>query len=270
MTNIKFTKMQALGNDFVVIDATKQPFLLTPQQMQQMSDRRCGVGFDQLLVLELSRHQGSDFYYRIFNADGAEVGQCGNGARCVALYIKEKALSDKDAIVLQTREVKMQCRLLSDGRVSVLMGQPKFEPEEIPFDPSQPPSLDREFGVVNVGNPHAVMVVDDVDAVDLTRLGRAFEADARFPEGVNVSVMSVRQPNALALRVFERGVGETEACGSAACAAMVLGRKQGLLDARVVVSQPGGDLEIIWQDVDSSIEMIGPAAFVFYGDYPLL
>lgn len=264
---ISFTKMQALGNDFVVIDATKAPFPLTPEQIERMGDRRFGVGFDQLLVLEPSQDQDADFYYRIFNVDGGEVGQCGNGARCAALFIKDHGLSNREEIILQTMETRIQCRLLSDGRVSVMMNPPVFNDADIPFDPSQPASSDVEFSVVNVGNPHAVILVDDVDTADLVQWGEALAGDRRFPEGVNVSVMVVDGSKNIQLRVFERGVGETQACGSAACAAMVIGHQQGLLDTRVTVSQPGGDLEISWQGIDSSIEMVGPAGSIFHGEY---
>lgn len=268
--SIQFTKMQALGNDFVVIEAMTQPFSMTSQQIALMGDRRHGIGFDQLLVIEPSHEKSADFIYRIFNADGGEVGQCGNGARCVALYIKTQKLSDKDEVILQTKETALHCRVLSDDRVAVQMGAPMFQPEAIPFDGSQAPTIELEFGVVNVGNPHAVIRVDDVDVVDLNRWGSALAEDPRFPEGVNVSVLAVQAPDAIQLRVFERGVGETEACGSAACAAMTLGYQEGWLDSSVTVTQPGGDLEISWQGTDSKIEMIGPAEFVFRGEYLLL
>lgn len=267
---IQFTKMQALGNDFVVIESMKQPFSLGEQDIQLMGDRRRGVGFDQLLVIEPPRDEQSDFYYRIFNADGGEVGQCGNGARCVALYIKTMGLSDKDSITLQTNESRLVCHVLSDGRVSIEMEPPKFEEDEIPFDPSQPAIASVGFDVANVGNPHAVVFVDDVQTIDLGDLGRQFEQDRRFPEGVNLSVMSVETPRHVQLRVYERGVGETEACGSAACAAMTIAHHKGMIGARVRVSQPGGDLEVAWQGSDSSIEMIGPAEMIFRGEYLLL
>ena len=262
--------MQALGNDFVVIDATKQSFALSSEQIQRLGDRHRGVGFDQLLVIEPSRDIASDFYYRIFNADGGEVAQCGNGARCVALYIKSEGLCDRDEIVLQTQEAELRCRMLGNNQVSVSMSPPKFEAAEIPFDPSQSASVDLEFGVVNVGNPHAVIVVDEINADDLVQWGAALASDARFPEGVNVSAVVVKSRDAVVLRVFERGVGETEACGSAACAVMVLGYQQGWLDSHVTLSQPGGDLKISWQGTDSLIEMQGPAEFVFLGEYRLL
>lgn len=267
--NISFTKMQALGNDFVVIDATQNPFPLSPTNIQKMADRHLGIGFDQLLVLEPARAAQTDFYYRIFNADGSEVGQCGNGARCMALYIKEKGLSSHDEIILQTSEMSMPCRVISKNRVSAQLGEPRFAPEAIPYVATEPPSSDVPISVVNVGNPHAVIIVDDMDAVDLAELGDTLNGDKRFPKGVNVSVMQIRNPSRVDLRVFERGVGETQACGSAACAAMAVGYQQDLLDQRVIVSQTGGDLEIAWQGPDSAIEMTGEAHFVFYGEYPV-
>jgi len=268
--SIPFFKMQALGNDFVVMDATKQPFLLSSQQIQDMSDRHLGVGFDQLLVLEPPRDADTDFYYRIFNADGSEVGQCGNGARCIARFIQQQGLSDKEDWMLQTMDTQLQCHLLNDGRIFVRMGQPQFSPEKIPYSLNKPPTTHIDFLTVNVGNPHAVIVVNEINEADLLEWGKQLSVDARFPEGVNVSVMAIQNRAHILLSVFERGVGQTQACGSAACAAVVLGRKQGLLDTQVLVSQPGGDLEVIWQGTDSQVEMIGSAEFVYQGEYKLL
>jgi len=262
--------MQSLGNDFVVIDATKVAFSLSSTAIQRMAKRRLGIGFDQLLVLEPTRAACADYYYRIFNADGREVEQCGNGARCIALYIKMIHLMEQDKVILQTSETLISCRIISDNQVLVLLEPPKFAYGTIPYDPSQQATvLSVPFDVVNVGNPHAIIMVDDVKAVDLASWGVEFAKDKRFLKGVNVSVVAIKDPSHISLRVFERGVGKTQACGSAACAAMVLGRKKGLLDSQVIVSQPGGDLEIAWQGIDSSIEMTGSAEFVFHGKYLL-
>jgi diaminopimelate epimerase len=267
---IAFTKMQALGNDFVVVDATQQAFCLNQTQIQQMADRRRGVGFDQLLVLAPPRDAETSFYYRIFNADGTEVGQCGNGARCMTLFIAQQQLNDQTTWILQTSETQLTCRLLPDGRPSITLAPPQFAPEQIPYLPEQPASLAVGFGVVNVGNPHAIIAVDNLADAPLSDWGQKLANDARFPEGVNVSIMAVRNRGHIDLRVYERGVGETQACGSAACAAMVFGQKAGLLDHQVRVTQPGGDLEVSWQGVDFPIEMSGEAEFVFVGEYQLL
>ncbi len=266
--SIVFTKMQSLGNDFVVIDATEVAFSLSSVAIQRMAERHLGIGFDQLLVLEPTREACADYYYRIFNADGREVGQCGNGARCIALYTKIMDLINQDKVVLQTSETLISCHIISDSQVLALLEPPKFAYSTIPYDPAQQSTvLSVPFDVVNVGNPHAIIIVDDVRAIDLAAWGADFAKDRRFVEGVNVSVVAIQNPSHISLRVFERGVGKTQACGSAACAAMVLGRKKGLLDSQVIVSQPGGDLEISWQGNDSFVEMAGSAEFVFQGEY---
>jgi len=264
---IAFTKMHGLGNDFIVVNAVSQPFSLSSEDIQRMADRRLGVGCDQLLVLEPPRNTSSDFFYRIFNADGSEVGQCGNGARCMALFIKEERLSPKTEWVLQTSEVSLRCRVVSSQQVAVLFPTPLFENEAIPYLPNHPASFQEEFFVVNVGNPHAIVIVDSVESVDLYAWGQLIKKDLRFPEGVNLSVMTVVNKERIHLRVFERGAGETLACGSAAIAAVAAGRRAGLLGPNVRVTQPGGELEVLWQDLDSCIEMRGPASRVYVGDY---
>jgi len=273
--NITFAKMQGLGNDFVVIDAREKKFSLTAQQIQQMADRRTGIGFDQMLALESTTDDQADFVYRIFNADGGEVGQCGNGARCMALFIHKNDISDQEKIILKTKEALISVRMVSDTLVEVDMGQPKFAPVDIPFKVDQESDsyqlmIENQaitFYVVNVGNPHAVISVKDVTQVDLKALGNVLGSDAHFPEGVNVSVMQVLDPQHIRLRVFERGAGETQACGSAACAAVAAGKKSGLLSERVKVEQAGGGLDVSWQGLDHSLKMIGPAVIVYCGEW---
>jgi len=275
--NISFTKMQGHGNDFAVIDARQETFSLTPQQIQQMADRRKGIGFDQMLVLETAKDNHADFVYRIFNADGGEVGQCGNGARCMALFIQENGFSDREQITLKTNEGLLSVRMLEDDLVEVDMGLPRFAPSDIPFKANHESNtyqlaVDDQavtFSIVNVGNPHAVITVSDVDSVDLSKLGKQLGSDAHFPKGVNVSVVQLIDNSHIRLRVFERGAGETQACGSAACAAVAVGRKQGLLGDSVKVLQAGGELEICWQGVDHTVKMIGPAVTVYRGEWVL-
>lgn len=264
---IRFTKMHGLGNDFVIIEAMDAPFSMTSEEIQRMGDRHLGVGFDQLLVIEPSAR--ADFTYRIFNSDGSEVSQCGNGARCVALYIKHMGLSLQQEIRLATRESEILCHVQTDGIVSVQLPPPKFEHADIPFEPSRPTTNRKKFFLANVGNPHAVIVVSDFEGLDLVEVGEKFVDDKRFPEGVNVSLAQIISPKKMRLEVYERGVGPTQACGSAACAAMVTCYQQGLVDAAVLVSQKGGDLEIEWAGGEAPIVMKGPANFVFYGDYLL-
>ncbi|OGO94443.1 MAG: diaminopimelate epimerase [Coxiella sp. RIFCSPHIGHO2_12_FULL_42_15] len=270
---IQFTKMQGLGNDFVVIDATKHPFQLSSAQIQRMANRRFGVGFDQMLVIEAEDDSVADFRFRIFNADGTEVGQCGNGARCVALFLKQQQLCNKPIIRLSTLGGLLELSLKTGDKVTVSMGVPRFEPNQIPFVTN---AVQKEyqvevddklvtFGVVNVGNPHAVITVSEISAEQVATLGEKISRHKRFPEGVNVGFMQVIDPQNIRLRVYERGAGETLACGSGACAAMVIGRRNGLLQERVTVSQPGGSLSIDWQGPQSTIKMTGPAATVFYG-----
>lgn len=272
---LKFSKMHGLGNDFVVIDAINQNVTFTAQQIRFLSDRRRGVGCDQLLLVETSSVSGCDFKYRIFNADGGEVAQCGNGARCFARYVRDKGLTDKDTISVETASGIIYPTLQADGNVTVDMGLPRFVPEQVPFITEQQADsyslmLDDEqtitIGAVSMGNPHAVMLVDDIARADVATLGPMIESHAQFPERVNAGFMQVVTPEHINLRVYERGAGETEACGTGACAAVVSGIKRGLLARNVTVSLPGGDLTIVWPDDNSSVWMTGPATHVFDGE----
>lgn len=272
---ISFTKMHGLGNDFIVIDATKQPFCLTQAQICLMAHRRYGIGFDQLLVIEPAKESAVDFNYRIFNADGSEVEQCGNGARCIARYIYDLGLSNKRRLVLKTMNVSLSVTIEANQKVSVNMGRPSFDPRDIPFLVEKA-SLFYEleilgqlvqFSLVALGNPHAVIVVNNFFDISIATMGMAFNQHVEFPKGINVGFMKVVSPTHIELRVYERGVGETLACGSGACAAAVIGKKIGMLEEVVFVSQPGGDLSIRWQGPDAPIFMQGPAEFVYRGTW---
>lgn len=271
---IKFTKMQGAGNDFAVIDATRAPLDLAPETIRRLADRHFGVGFDQMLVVEPARTPGTDFFYRIFNADGGEVAQCGNGARCFVRFVHDHGLSTKPAIRVETRSGVIEPRLEADGRVTVNMGVPEFEPARIPFQAERRAGtylLDvggrqAEIGAVSMGNPHAVQVVADVDAAPVQTEGPLIEAHPRFPERVNAGYMQVVDRGSIRLRVYERGAGETLACGTGACAAVVSGILRGLLDSPVRVATRGGELRIAWQGEGSPVMMTGPAASVFEGE----
>lgn len=272
-----FTKMHGLGNDFVVIDATQHPVTLKSSQIRAMANRKTGIGYDQLLMLESSPNPNIDFIYRIFNADGSEVEQCGNGARCVARFIKFKGLSDKEQWLLQARGGLINVKLLTDNQVAVDLAEPHFAPAQIPFIPSHGQKgpiyyLDvadqkLEFRIANIGNPHAVVTVSDLKDLEIAPLGSALNHHPAFPEGVNLGFMQISHPQHIHLRVFERGAGETLACGSGACAAVVVGQQAGLLDSCVNVSQAGGDLRIEWLGGSAPLKMIGPAEFVFNGEW---
>jgi len=272
---VEFTKMHGLGNDFAVINATQHSFQLTPSQIQQMANRRFGVGFDQMLVLEMSERDGVDFNFRIFNADGSEAEQCGNGARCIARFIREQNLSKSREFTLSTVSDVLRLKLESDDKVSVQMGVPRFDPAKIPFIADASANLydvevDNQLvklGVVNIGNPHAIIPVKEIDADLVLTLGAQLSTHERFPEGANVGFMQVVDPQNIRLRVYERGTGETLACGTNACAAVAVGRRNGLLQERVMVSQPGGSLSIHWQGPDMPILMTGPATTVFHGEW---
>lgn len=274
---LHFTKMQGLGNDFVVIDATRAPVALTPQQLRHLADRRFGVGCDQILLVEPPRDAQTDFYYRIFNADASEVEQCGNGARCFARYVRSHGLTDKDEIPVGTARGPITLYLEPDGRVRVNMGAPVFEPQALPFEAParasayrlETPQGEVEIGAVSMGNPHAVLRVEDVADAPVTTLGPAIEHHPRFPQRVNVGFMAIRDRDEIDLRVHERGAGETLACGTGACAAVVIGHLWGLLDERVRVHLPGGDLVISWQGEGEPVWMTGPAEAVFEGDIEL-
>lgn len=270
---ISFTKMQGLGNDFVVIDATSQPIELTMEQIRFLANRRFGVGCDQVLLVEPPRQPDVDFTYRIFNADGGEVEQCGNGARCFARYVRDHGLTQKTKIPVATSAGVITLHVEADGQITVDMGVPRFEPDEIPFEaearaevyPLKLETTDVDVSVVSMGNPHAVLRVEQVDTTPVTSLGLQIESHARFPQRVNVGFMQVVDRQHVHLRVYERGAGETLACGTGACAAVVVGRQRGWLDDKVTVSLPGGNLKIQWPGEGHSVMMTGPAVTVFEG-----
>jgi len=271
--NLTFTKMHGLGNDFVVLDGMHQRIDLAPEQARFIADRHFGIGCDQILIVEPPRELGTDFFYRVVNADGSEVQQCGNGARCFARYVRDRGLTAKDVIDVGTRGGKIRLYVEADGQVRVNMGRPELAPEHIPFTAGVQAatySLDvrgetLEIGAASMGNPHAVLRVPGVDEAPVGRLGPLIEAHPRFPERVNAGFMEVLDPGHIRLRVYERGAGETLACGTGACAAVVVGRVQGLLEEQVRVSLPGGDLMIQWQGPETPVWMTGPAAKVFEG-----
>ena len=280
---IPFTKMQGAGNDFVVLDETRGRFGLTAAQYRFLGDRHFGVGADQILTVRPAPRADLDFEYVIHNADGAEVEQCGNGARCFARFVRDTGLTTKDVLRVQTMKGVIEPRLTADGRVTVDMGAPRFAPEDIPFDASGlvlqplgdwgqwsilPAGAAKELllATVSMGNPHAVIVVDDVDTAAVERLGPGVQANPRFTQGVNVGFMQLQSRSAIRLRVYERGVGETLACGSGACAAVVAGIRLGLLDARVDVHTRGGLLSIAWAGMGHPVLMTGPATTVFRGE----
>ncbi|MCC2638598.1 MAG: dapF [Moraxellaceae bacterium] len=274
---LDFTKMHGLGNDFVVIDLVSQHVVLTPAMIRQLADRHFGIGCDQLLLVEPPARPDVDFRYRIFNADGSEVQQCGNGARCFARFVRERRLTLKDVLRVETASGVIELRIDDQHWVTVDMGAPRVAPAEIPFV-AEAEALRYEveaagqqvsLAVVNMGNPHAVLTVDNVDTAPVATLGPALETHLRFPERVNVGFMQVVNRHALRLRVFERGAGETLACGTGACAAVVAGIRQGLLDSPVRVALPGGELEISWQGPGQSVIMRGPTARVFDGSIRL-
>lgn len=275
--SIAFTKMHGLGNDFVVIDAIHQDIHLTTEQLRLLANRRRGVGCDQVLLVETAKQEGVDFHYRIFNADGSEVEQCGNGARCFARFVRDKGLSDKDLIRVETSSGIIELRIEQDKQVTVNMGVPRLAPAEIPFQATRQEAtytLDIgnevvEFSALSMGNPHAVMLVNDVDTAPVARLGPLLESHECFPQHVNVGFMQIISPEHIKLRVYERAVGETQACGTGACAAVVAGRLRQLLSAQVRVQLPGGDLHIHWAGEASAVMMTGPATSVFDGNIEL-
>ena len=274
---LKFTKMHGLGNDFVVIDATAKPLHLSAEQVRVVANRRFGVGCDQLLMVERARSPDTDFYYRIFNADGGEVEQCGNGARCFVRFVRDKGLTEKTRIRVGTQAGVIEPALEADGQVKVDMGIPIFEPARIPFSaPEQALTYALEvngksiiINVLSMGNPHAVQVVSDIEQAPVGSDGPAIESHARFPQRVNAGFMQVVSRRHIKLRVYERGAGETLACGTGACAAVVAGIQRDLLEAQVRVSTRGGDLGISWAGVGKSVLMTGPAVSVFEGEINL-
>ena len=274
---LKFSKMHGLGNDFVVLDGVRQSLTLTPEQLRHLADRHFGIGCDQILLVEPAAQPSVDFRYRIFNADGGEVEQCGNGARCFVRFVHDQGLTDKREIRVETMSGVIGPRLEADGLVTVDMGVPVFEPEKIPFvSPSaemvQPLMVrDRDVMItaVSMGNPHAVQVVADVDEAPVAKDGPLIETHPRFPQRVNAGFMQILDRHAIRLRVHERGAGETLACGTGACAAAVTGIVRGLVDSPVRVETRGGELSIAWAGAGTPVLMTGPAVTVFSGEIEL-
>lgn len=275
--NLKFTKMHGAGNDFVVIDGVRQKITLTPEQIRLLADRHFGVGCDQLLLVEKAQHPEADFRYRIFNADGGEVEQCGNGARCFVRFVHDQQLTPKREIVVETKSGLIRPRLEDDGRVTVNMGAPIFEAARIPYvSDSDAVIQDLSLGdivvqitAVSMGNPHAVQVVDDIEAAPLEKIGALIEHHPSFPNRVNAGFMQVLGRQRIKLRVYERGAGETLSCGTGACAAVVAGIRRGLLDSPVHVTTRGGNLSIAWSGEGQAVLMTGPALSVFNGEITL-
>ena len=294
MTSLRFTKMEGLGNDFVVVDATRCPFTLSPSAIRRLADRRFGVGCDQVLVVEPPRgvddpgppiagdgagdgaeSRCADFRYRIFNADGGEVEQCGNGARCFVVFVRERGLTTKREIRVETAGGVIVPKLEDDGEVTVDMGVPRFAPDDVPFvagtgAAEEPLDVDGQIvtiSALSMGNPHAVQRVEDVERAPVATLGPRIERHPRFPQRVNAGFMQIVDRATIRLRVYERGTGETLACGTGACAAVVAARRLGLVDERVRVITRGGELAIAWPGVGAPVMMKGPAHTVFEGEW---
>lgn len=274
---IEFSKMHGLGNDFMIIDAINQAVELSAGQVQALADRHRGVGFDQLLLVETATRPDVDFRYRIYNADGGEVGQCGNGARCFMRFVHDRGLTDKPELCVETQSGLLQLALEADGQVTVDMGKPRLEPADIPFvaaEFSQTYPVDiageiLDITALSMGNPHAVLLVDSVETAPVERLGPLIESHPRFPQRVNAGFMQIIDPEHIRLRVYERGAGETRACGSGACAAVVAGRLRDQLAPRVNVSLTGGNLVVKWAGEGHPVFMTGPATQVFRGQIDL-
>jgi len=274
VTKLRFTKMQGLGNDFVVLDGVRQHVELSSAQLRLLADRRFGVGCDQVLLVEKATGD-ADFRYRIFNADGGEVEQCGNGARCFVLFVRDQGLTDKDPLRVETAGGLIVPRLEDDGQVTVDMGMPRFAPDDVPFEGGEG-AVDEwidvdgtpvRVSVLSMGNPHAVQVVADVDAAPVATQGPRIEHHPRFPQRVNAGYMQIVDRATIRLRVWERGAGETLACGTGACAAVVAGIRRGLLGSRVRVQVRGGEMVIGWAGDGQPVQMTGPAATVFEGEW---
>lgn len=279
---LKFSKMHGLGNDFVVIDAISQSVRLSPERIRFIADRHFGIGCDQILLVEIPESSAVDFRYRIFNSDGSEVENCGNGARCFARFVRDRKLTGKKIIKVETAGGIIELSVQDDEQVSVNMGVPRLNPEQIPFTGENKTSIARnltyplsvagnqlQISAVSMGNPHAVLVVDDVKTAEVEKLGPLIERHVQFPARVNAGFMQIVSRNEINLRVYERGAGETLACGTGACAAVVAGRLRGLLHEKVKVNLPGGSLRIEWTDESSPVMMTGPAEFVFHGQIKL-
>ncbi len=270
---LEFTKMHGLGNDFLVLDLITQRARLDAAVIRRLADRNFGIGFDQLLVVEAPQQPEVDFRYRIFNADGSEVSQCGNGARCFARFVRDRRLTRKERLRVETASGIIELQIDGKGWVTVDMGKPRLTPAEVPFDaaetavdyPLEVAGRTLQVAAVSMGNPHAVLRVDSVATAPVAELGPLIESHPRFPARVNAGFMEVVNRREIRLRVFERGTGETLACGTGACAAVVAGIRWGLLDRRVTVHLPGGDLDISWPADDASVRMTGPTARVYDG-----
>ncbi len=273
----RFTKMHGLGNDFVVLDAVRQSIRLTTDIIKRIADRNLGIGCDQVLVIEPPTDRNIDFNYRIFNCDGSEVEQCGNGARCIGRYIKDQQLSGKKTLRIKTKNRVMEITTTTKNMITANMGEPSFIPADIPLDSEQQNDLysidinnsSLKIAALSVGNPHAVLQVDNIDQADVETIGSLIQKHSLFPESVNVGFMQIIDRQNLALRVYERGVGETQACGSGACAAAVAAIKQGLVDKTIEIKLLGGKLTIEWQGEGQPILMTGPAETVFHGKIKL-
>ncbi|GAA5524280.1 diaminopimelate epimerase [Microbulbifer aestuariivivens] len=274
---LKFTKMHGLGNDFVMLDAISQRIKLSPDKIQRLADRHLGVGCDQVLVVEAPRNPDADFRYRIYNADGSEVENCGNGARCFARFVRERRLTGKHRLTVETAAGLLKLNLQEGDQVSVDMGAPVLEPAEVPFSadlqaPTYPLDVSGDVytvSAVSMGNPHAVLLVDDVASAPVEKLGPLIESHPRFPNRVNVGFLQLESRQLAHLRVFERGVGETRACGTGACAAAVAARLRGLVDDTVEIHLPGGPLTIHWSGPGQPVTMTGPATTVYHGQIVL-
>jgi diaminopimelate epimerase len=272
----KFTKMHGLGNDFVLIDCVNQSVQLSPEQLRYLANRRLGIGCDQILLVEKAKNN-ADFRYRIFNSDGSEVEQCGNGARCFVRYVYDQGMTQKKEIRVETLGGIIVPKLETNGEVTVNMGIPKFEPQEIPFIAEKRMltyllDVDEkqiEFSILSMGNPHAVQIVEDINHSPILAEGTLIENHSRFPQHVNAGYMQVVNREHINLRVYERGVGETLSCGTGACAAVVAGITRGLLDSTVKVSTTGGNLKICWEGENNPVWMTGPAISVFDGEIEL-
>lgn len=279
---LRFTKMHGLGNDFMVVDLITQRARFSPERVRKLADRNFGIGFDQLLLVEVPTDPDMDFKYRIFNADGSEVENCGNGARCFARFVSRKRLTGKKEIAVQTAKGPLYLTLTDDNNVRVDMGAPVLEPAQIPFQvqasqtapspinntvgyPIEVAEQSLQISVVSMGNPHGVLVVDSADDADVENLGPLLESHTRFPQRANIGFMEVLSRNEIRLRVYERGTGETLACGTGACAAVVAGQQRGLLDSDVKVNLPGGSVDISWQGGATSVIMTGSATTVYEG-----
>jgi diaminopimelate epimerase len=270
---IDFTKMHGVGNDFVVLDAPADESLLRPERLRALADRRTGIGFDQALLLQKPRRPDTAVFYRIFNADGDEVEQCGNGARCIAALLHHRGLTHNGAITLDSPAGPIRARVESGEHVSVDMGVPNFDPAALPFTaareadsyPLEVAGATLDIGAVSLGNPHAVVTVDSIEAAPVATLGPAIERHPRFPRRVNAGFLEIVSRGAVRLRVYERGAGETRSCGTGACAAVAVGRRRGQLDAAVRVSVRGGELRVNWAGAGERIWLSGPTQISFEG-----